>query len=365
MTEKTHHVAQVKKEIVQKIVKYTNDYPIIGIVNMENLPTAQLQRMRHQLRGKVELFMTKKKLINLALQEAKKHKKGIETLEPYVKGMPALLFTKDNPFSLFKTLKKNKSPAAAKAGQLAPKDLVVLAGPTPFTPGPVISEFAALGIKAGVEGGKVAVKQDAIVCKEGKAISAPLASMLARLGIQPMEIGLDLTVVFENGVLYAKNVLDIDETTFLNSITQAASESLNLAIEIALPNKDTIELLIQKSFREAKAVALDRNIMADAIVQDLVEKAEREMLALKSAANITVIENSVKQEVKEVKQEVKQDNVQIAVNKMVGDLKKHEAPKPSAQKIVGEPNKEATPEQKEMEDVAALTKKLVNKGTLR
>src|SRR3989344_2300569 len=310
MPEKTHKMAQEKKDIVKKIVKLIKEYPIIGIVNMENLPSTQLQKRKQQLRGKVELFMTKIKLTKLALQESKSTKKGIDALEPYVKGMPTLLFTKDNPFSLYKTLKKSKSPAPAKAGQLAPKDLVVQAGPTPFTPGPVISEFASLGIKAGVEGGKVAVKQDTVVCKEGKEISAPLASMLARLGITPMEIGLDLVAVFENGTVYTRKVLDIDETVFLGQIMQAASESFNLAVEIALPIKETTDFLVQKAFKEAKAVALEANIMADAVVAELVEKAEREMLSLKKAANITTVEaNKIETDNKIETEEKKADKV--------------------------------------------------------
>lgn len=369
MPTKTHKVAQEKKDVVKKIVKHIKDYPIVGIVNMENLPAAQLQKMKKQLRGKIEMLMTKIKLTNLAIDEAKTARKGIEALQPYVKGMPALLFTKENPFSLYKILKKSKSAAAAKAGQLAPKDLVVPAGPTPFTPGPVISEFAALGIKAGVEGGKVAVKQDAVVCKEGKAISAPLASMLARLGIEPMEIGLDLVVVFENGTIYDKKVLDIDETVFMGKIMQAASESFNLAVEVALPMKDTIEVLIAKGFREAKAVALEGNILADAVVAELVEKAEREMLALTSTANIQV--DSSQKKTKTVETEVHKDPVESAANKMVEELKKHETPKPSAEELVKNSEKQsgdeakAKKQQKDINDVAALTKKLVDKGTLR
>lgn len=366
MPQKTHKVAAEKKEAVKKILRLIKEYPIVGVVNMENLPTAQLQRMRHQLRGKIELFMTKITLTKLAIEEAKKIRTGIDALEPYVKGVPALLFTKDNPFLLYKTLKKSKSPAAAKAGQVAPKDLVVPAGPTPFTPGPVISEFAALGIKAGVEGGKVAVKQDVVVCKEGMPISAPLASMLARLGITPMEIGLDLVAVFENGIVYARKILDVDEKAFMGQIMQAASESFNLAIEISLPTKDTIELLVQKGFREAKAVALEGNIMADAIAQELVEKAEREMIAIKNAANITVTEHQ-----KETAQETPKDKIESAVDKMVGDLKKHEIPKPNAQELVkeakdkDEQGQKLAKEKKEIDDVSALAKKLVNKGSLR
>ena len=37
-----------------------------------------------------------------------KKKENITDLEQYLRGMPALLFTKDNPFALFSTLKKNK-----------------------------------------------------------------------------------------------------------------------------------------------------------------------------------------------------------------------------------------------------------------
>ena len=70
---------------------------------------------------------------------------------PHLKGMPALIFTKENPFSLFKTLKKSKTNAPAKANQTAPFDLIVPKGPTSFAPGPVIGELAILGIKSGVE----------------------------------------------------------------------------------------------------------------------------------------------------------------------------------------------------------------------
>jgi len=65
--------------------------------------------------------------------------------------MPALLFTKENPFKLYNKLQKSKSSAPAKAGQTAPSEIVVPKGPTPFAPGPIIGELGALGIKTAVE----------------------------------------------------------------------------------------------------------------------------------------------------------------------------------------------------------------------
>ena len=150
--------AQYKKDIVSKVAKLLVEYPIIGTVNMENLPASALQNMRTQLRGKAELFMTKRRLMKVAFEEAEKSRKGINVLVEHLKGMPALLFTKENPFAIYKIIKKSKSKAAAKAGQIAPNDIVVKAGPTPFMPGPIIGELGQFRIKTGVENSKVAIK---------------------------------------------------------------------------------------------------------------------------------------------------------------------------------------------------------------
>src|SRR3989344_2663282 len=193
------HVAEYKKEIVTELVRMINEYPIIGVVNMENLQAPQLQKMRAQLRGNFFITMTKRRLIKLAFEETKSKKKGIEQLESHLGGMPALIFTKENPFKLSRTLQKSKSPAPAKAGQTAPRDIVVNKGVTSFAPGPIIGELALAGIKSGVEGGKVAIKEDSVVVKSGEKIKPKVAEILTRLGVQPMEVGLDLVAVYENG----------------------------------------------------------------------------------------------------------------------------------------------------------------------
>ena len=175
MSKKAAKVAGYKKEKSKKIFELIKKYPIIGVVNMANLPTPQLQRMRTQLREKVELIMTKKTFIKKAF-ESVKDVKGITELSSQLEnGQPALLFTNENPFSLFKTIKKNKSKAPAKGGQTAPNDIIIPAGPTPFAPGPVIGELGALGIKSKVESGKIAIISDTVVCKEGQVISTNLA----------------------------------------------------------------------------------------------------------------------------------------------------------------------------------------------
>src|SRR3989344_3895794 len=130
-----------KKEIVQDLKKLFNEYSVIGIVNISSLPTLQLQRMKQQLKNKVKLVMTRKRLMQFGLDGSDK-----EELIKYLKGIPVLLFTNESAFKLYKTLKKSKSSAPAKAGQIANKDIIIPAGPTSFPPGPIIGEFGKIGI---------------------------------------------------------------------------------------------------------------------------------------------------------------------------------------------------------------------------
>ena len=301
------HVAEYKKEIVNELVKLIKEYPIIGVVNMENLPAPQLQNMRAQLRGKFFLTMTKRRLIKLAFEETKSTKKGVEQLENHLGGMPALIFTKENPFKLSKTLQKNKSPAPAKSGQTAPRDIVVNKGPTPFAPGPIIGELALAGIKAGVEGGKVAIKEDTVIVKSGEKIKPKVAEILLRLGVQPMEVGLDLVAVYENGLIYGRDVLSVDEKEYLKRLSNAARWAFNLAVYSSYPTKQTIPVLIGKAHNDAKNLGVAQNIFDKGIVEILLGKAEMQMNSLKTTTNIQVAEKTAEEKQPESKPEEKKE----------------------------------------------------------
>ncbi|MFP4424725.1 MAG: 50S ribosomal protein L10 [Candidatus Woesearchaeota archaeon] len=274
------HVAPHKKETVAKISKLMQEYPIIGIIDMENLPAPQLQKMREKLRGKVEIIMTKKRLMRIAFEQVKKD--NIKELENYFRGMPALLFTKDNPFSLYRTIKKSQSSAPAKAGQTAPKDIEVKAGATNFAPGPIIGELGSFGMKTGVEGGKVAIKEDKVVCKEGEEISPKLAEILGRLDIKPMSVGLDLLAIYEDGTIFTKNVLDVDEGELKANFATAAQDALSLSIEIGHITTDNAPILVTKAHTQAQALSLEAAFLTKDTVETLLSKAHAQMSALKA-----------------------------------------------------------------------------------
>lgn len=248
-------VSEKKKQEVAKLTQLIRSEPIIGLIDLTNLPSAQFQKIKHKLRDKLKIRVTKKALIKLALEKAKEEKKDLEKLNKYLENcMPALLFTKEDAFKVAKALDKNKSASPAKPGQIAPKDIMIPEGPTSFAPGPIIGELGQAGIKAAIEDGKVVIKEPATIVKKGEEISQKQSDMLAKFGIEPMEIGLNVLAIYQNGDVFDAEVLSIDDKEYLNMIKTAAAEAINLAVYSAYPTKETVEVLLQKAERESLAL---------------------------------------------------------------------------------------------------------------
>jgi len=319
------HVSQGKKDVVKEFVTLIKKYNIVGAVNMENLPAKQLQNMRKQLRDTVLIQMSKRRLLKVALKQS--GKEGSVELEQHLKGMPALLFTNESPFKLYKTLKKNKSTTAIKGGQIAPNDIIVPAGPTGFAPGPVIGELGMVGIKAGIDAGKVVIKEDSLVTKEGEEVSPLLAGLLTRLGIEPMEVGLDLTAVLENGEILTKSVLDIDEDKYLADITSCAAQAFNLAINSAYPCAETIEVLLQNALSESKNLAINEDIITDITIGDTFAKAHGQMIGVAKL----LPEDALSAELKEATQAVS-TSVPVAEDSAATEEKKDDDNKKNNEK---------------------------------
>lgn len=270
------------KEFADKIRSFLEQFSIVGVVDVEGLPAPQFQRIRASLKGTAEVLIVKKNLISLVLDELEAKKPGIKELTDKMNGVVGLVFTNDNPFTLYKFIQKNKSSAPAKTGATAPTDIVVPAGPTSFAPGPIIGELGALKIKAGINAGKVEIKEDSTVAKEGDVISGELAGVLSRLGIEPMEVGLNIKAIYEEGTIYGRDVLAVDEEAMLADIvseaarchalsigleyytkenmshflSQGGSDSLALGVEIAYPTAETIKQLLSKSQAQMSSVAM-------------------------------------------------------------------------------------------------------------
>jgi large subunit ribosomal protein L10 len=245
---------ELKKKQVAELQKLIEKSKTIGLINLENLPSKQLKAVRKKLKGTATFVFGKKNIIKRSLEGSTKE--TVKVLLKHVdEGIPCLILSDLDAFRLFRELKSSRQKVAAKPGQIAPEDISIEAGPTPFAPGPAISELASLGLKTKVEGGKIHVRDSAIVVRKGQPIAPVAASVLAKLGVAPIQIGVNMPYVLEGDDLYAKSVLDVDVEQYAQDLKTAALNAFKLAIELGLVNTETAEFLVKKAFREAKAVS--------------------------------------------------------------------------------------------------------------
>src|SRR5688572_15176781 len=263
------HVAPWKKEEVKEIKQILTTHPVLAVVTIGSIPSPNMQKIRAGLRGKAEVRSGKNNLLMLALDEAEKERPGVKVLESIMDGQTAIVGSDLNPFALFKQFTQSRTKAAAKAGQAAPFDIEVQKGDTPFRPGPIVGELQKAGIPAAIDSGKVVIKSTKVVVKKGEAISADRASALDKLGIHPIDIGLDVKGVWEAGVIYKADVLAIDETKFRQDLAASVRAALGVALEIGWATKATIEPLVGKGVKSALAVAATAKLSKDDVPEHL------------------------------------------------------------------------------------------------
>lgn len=278
---RTAHLPKWKKDEIKEIRDEIKQHSIAGIVDMRGIPARQVQKIRSDLRGLAKLKVARNSLISIALSESKGE---VKKLDSYVKGQTGLIFANTNPFKLYKLLEKTKTPAPAKAGDIAPRDIVIEKGATSLKPGPVLSELQAVGISAGVEGGKVVIRDRAVVAKAGEVISPKLADVLKKIEIYPMEIGLNLRAAYGDNLIFKPEILAIDEAKYSEEITQAAQQAYNLAMNIAYPSKLTVIPLLQKAAMEARNLGVNAVLFEKGVISELLSRAHSEMIALAGVA---------------------------------------------------------------------------------
>ena len=253
MNSKTiENIPRGKTETVKELVELMKNKKTILIASIKNIPASQFQEIGKKLRGKAIIKVPKKTLTLRAIEESKlkESQKFKENLTESI----ALLFSDLDAFELAAELIKNRSPAKAKAGQIAPIDIEIPEGPTDLVPGPAISELGALGIQIQIKEGKIEIKQAKIIVREGNKISQGAANIMSKLDIKPFSIGFIPLVALDNekGVLYTEIRINIEAT--IEDLKNSFAKALAFAVSRGYTNENTIKFLLAKALIHEKAL---------------------------------------------------------------------------------------------------------------
>lgn len=269
-----------KAQMVDELKAKLLGSKVVGLAKVSGIPAPQMQSIRARLRGKAELQVVKNRLLLRAIDAASGERKGIEGLQGLVEDQMAVVLTDSNPFRLFRELEDTKTKAPAKGGEVAPEDIIVSEGDTPFKPGPVVGDLQKAGIPAAIERGKVVIRRDKVLVERGQRIPVEVAQALTRLEIFPMTVGLDLRGVVENGSLFTRDVLAVDEEGLRRDMILAAGRAAKLSMAVAFPTRATMPLLLAEAHQKAVSLGLSTGHPAEDLLPLLLSKAHGQMLAL-------------------------------------------------------------------------------------
>ncbi len=279
---------QQKETLVDELAEKMDDSHVVGVLDMHSLPARQLQEIKKELVGEAQIQMTRKTLIHLALEQS--DQEDITGLKDNKAIQPALIFSDQNPFKLYKTIQEKKTSAPASGGEIAPNDIILEEGGTGLDPGPMLGRLQELGAQTAVEDGEITITDGSVAIEAGEVIDNNTAEILNNLGMEPLEVGLDLKLVYEDGEVFDKDVLAIDADDYRDDLKAAASGAFNLAVNAGIINEQTALPLLQERASKAHNLAVNASVVNEDTIEPLLSKAAGDAQGLDAAVDLDSVD---------------------------------------------------------------------------
>jgi len=172
-----------------KLIKLLEEFPKCFIVGVDNVGSRQMQEIRIGLRGHAEILMGKNTMIRKAIRGHLQKNPNLEKLLPHVVGNVGFVFTKEDLSDIKDKILDKKVAAPAKAGAIAPIDVILPAQNTGLGPEKT-SFFQALSIQTKIARGTIEILNDVHIIKKAEKVGASEATLLNMLNISPFTYGL-------------------------------------------------------------------------------------------------------------------------------------------------------------------------------
>jgi len=273
-----------KEQKVEEFTEKIESHPVVGILDMQNLPSRQLQQMKKEMKEFADIKMSRKTLMKIAIDNA--GKTDIDQLEDNDATQPAFIFSNKDPFQLYQLIQENKTSAAADGGETAPNDIIVPEGDTGIGPGPMLGKLQQAGLQVQVDDGSIHVQKDGVIVEKGETITADDAEILNQMGIEPLEIGLTLDVAYNDGDLFTTEQLDIDVEEYRTDVEAAASQAFNLAVNAGIINETTASAIISEANQKAKNLAISQGLPIEETIEEAISYANSGAQAVDSEVDL-------------------------------------------------------------------------------
>jgi large subunit ribosomal protein LP0 len=242
-----------------KLLKLIEEYPKCFIVGVDNVGSKQMQQIRIALRGHAEILMGKNTMIRKAIRGQLQKNQALEKILPHVVGNVGFVFTKDDLTDVKDKILDNKVAAPAKAGAIAPIDVVLPAQNTGLGPEKT-SFFQALSIPTKIARGTIEILNDVHIIKKGEKVGASEATLLNMLNISPFTYGLIIQQVYDSGTVFEPAVLEITPEDLRNRFVEGIRNIASISLAINYPTAASAPHSFVNAFKNLMAIAAETDV---------------------------------------------------------------------------------------------------------
>lgn len=235
-----------RSDFTQKLDRLFKEYKKILIVDIDNIQSRQLNQIRRLLRGKAELCFGKKSIIHRYMRSVEDE--NIKKLIDYVQLNTGFIFTNGDFKPIMEAITASRRKAAAKAGQIAPDDVVIQPFLTNLGP-EMTSFFAALKIETKISKNKIEITRPVNLISKGDKVTPNNATLLQRLEIVPFFYEAVVKAVYDDGKIFDAEVLQVDDERMQKEWDDALSQFTGLALGAGIPVVSAVPHVIVNSLK--------------------------------------------------------------------------------------------------------------------
>ena len=261
--------AEKKVNYWAKMTELLGQYKRLIFCNVDNVESQQMHLIRKGLRGKAEVLMGKNTVMRRVIK-TRAESEGATDFDKKLfeavcvggkNGKGALvdnlgiIFTNEDYGIVTDVIKKHRIQAPARAGAISPLEVIIPAGNTGLEPG-ATSFFQALSINTKIVKGAVEIVTEKLVLNKGQKVDMSTAALLVKLNIKPFFYGLDIKYIFDNGVTFGADVLELTDDFFRGNMSTAITNIAALSMATGTATEASLPHVMTEAFKNLLSLSL-------------------------------------------------------------------------------------------------------------
>jgi len=248
-----------KENYFQKLEDAIRNHSKFLLVNADNVASLQFAKIRQDLRGRATIVMGKNTMMKKVIRGLLEEFPDYERVMPLLVKNVGFVFTNGDLKEIRDEILSHKVAAPARAGAIAPVDVIVPSQNTGMGPEKT-SFFQALNIQTKISRGTIEIVSDVHLLKPDDIVGQSESTLLNMLKISPFSYGLKVVSCYEDGSVFDPDVLDITDEDIIKKFQESVNSVAAVSLKINYPTVVSAPHSMANAMKRLLAVAAATDI---------------------------------------------------------------------------------------------------------